>query len=292
MTKTAKISKEIFSYLRDNEKEVRLVLKSLEKRRKNDLSIELDNSSQTSQSAIVEVDLTGMKPIVLEGENAIRDMPVVQRKRKLVIPQPEPEQVEEEHNEDEHLEEEEEQNLGNISENEQDEEVEEQEEEEVEQEDAVILAQKLQDIVDNVYDAVMGTTFNRNITQVPVLELTEFNFDPLPATSSESLHLSSFNSLGLLAKNTRAISDGSYSLRCYNTYLGERSLVKQIMNQDNSKTEAQVIYSLKEKFQLFQTTTVDFELDWQVLKKCCSRGKALYDFMKELNLGTYCNSFY
>ena len=54
---------------------------------------------------------------------------------------------------EEQPEEDEEQNLGNNSE--------EEEQEEEEQEDAVILTQKLQDIVDNVYDAVIGSTFNR-----------------------------------------------------------------------------------------------------------------------------------
>ena len=96
MTKTAKISKDIFNYLRDNDKEAKQVLKSLEKRRKKDLPVELDNSSQISQTAIVEVDLTGMKPIVLEGEHAIRDMPVVSRKRKPVTPESEQEQIQEE----------------------------------------------------------------------------------------------------------------------------------------------------------------------------------------------------
>ena len=55
--------------------------------------MELDNSSQVSQSAIVEVDLTGMKPVVLEGQEAIRDMPVVPRKRKTVTLQSEQEQL-------------------------------------------------------------------------------------------------------------------------------------------------------------------------------------------------------
>ena len=47
------------------------------------LPVALEHSSEVSQSAILVIDLTGKKPIVVEGEKAIRDMPVVSRKKVI-----------------------------------------------------------------------------------------------------------------------------------------------------------------------------------------------------------------
>ena len=276
--KTAKISKEIYNYLRDNENEAKQVLKSLEKRRKKDLPMQLDNSSQISQSAIVEVDLTGMKPIVLEGQEATRDMPVVPRKRKTVTLQSEQEllQVEERHfqvPEEQQVDDEQEQEEGI---------------QELNEEEDGRLPEKLQIIVNDLYSSVNSPIFNRTVSQTPLLELNEFSFVPLTNNALETLHLSSFKDNGLLAEKTRTTSDSSYSLRCFNTYLAKQALVKKLMDVDPTKSEAQVLYSLCDR--ISQESYVDIE--WNQLKQCSKRGKALYDFMKELNLGTYCNSFY
>ena len=58
------------------------------------------------------------------------------------------------------------------------------------------------------------------------------------------------------------------------------------MDLDPTKTEAQVVYSLKDG--ISQGANVDIE--WNQLKQSSKRGKALYEFMKELRLGTYCKS--
>jgi len=302
MTKTAKISKEIFNYLRDNENEAKQVLKSLEKRRKKDLPMELDNSSQISQSAIVEVDLTGMKPVVLEGQEAIRDMPVVPRKRKTVTLQSEQEQLQEEDRQfqvPEEQEQEQEQEQGQeqeqvedilFQEHEEKEQEQEQEEEiqELIEEEDDVLPEKLQIIVNDLYSSVNSPIFNRTVSQTPLLELNEFSFVPLTNNALENLHLSSFKDNGLLAEKTRTSADSSYSLRCFNTYLAKQALVKKLMDIDPTKSEAQVLYSLNDR--ISQESNVDIE--WNQLKQCSKRGKALYDLMKELNLGTYCNLFY
>ena len=298
MTKTAKISKEIFNYLRDNENEAKQVLKSLEKRRKKDLPMELDNSSQISQSAIVEVDLTGRKPIVLEGQEAIRDMPVVPRKRKTVTLQSEQEQLQEEDRQfqvPEEQEQEQEQGQEQVEDilfQEHGEKEQEQEQEEeiqvlIEEEDDV-LPEKLQIIVNDLYSSVNSPIFNRTVSQTPLLELNEFSFVPLTNNALENLHLSSFKDNGLLAEKTRTSADSSYSLRCFNTYLAKQALVKKLMDIDPTKSEAQVLYSLNDRI----SQESNLEIEWNQLKQCSKRGKALYDLMKELNLGTYCNSFY
>ena len=297
--KTAKISKEIYNYLRDNENEAKQVLKSLEKRRKKDLPMQLDNSSQISQSAIVEVDLTGMKPIVLEGQEATRDMPVVPRKRKSVTPHSEQEllQVEERHfqvPEEQQVEAQEQLQVDDrpfqVPEEQQVDDEQEQEEgiQELNEEEDGRLPEKLQIIVNDLYSSVNSPIFNRTVSQTPLLELNEFSFVPLTNNALETLHLSSFKDNGLLAEKTRTTSDSSYSLRCFNTYLAKQALVKKLMDVDPTKSEAQVLYSLCDR--ISQESYVDIE--WNQLKQCSKRGKALYDFMKELNLGTYCNSFY
>ncbi len=81
--KVAKISKEHYNYLKENRKMIGQVIKSMDKREKNELSVGIEDSSELSQSAIVQVDLTGMKPTISEGGNAERDMPV--RKRKATV---------------------------------------------------------------------------------------------------------------------------------------------------------------------------------------------------------------
>ena len=266
------------------------VLKSFEKRRKKNLPVALEHSSEVSQSAILVVDLTGKKPIVVEGENAIRDMPVVSRKK--VIDSPEKE-LEYDLDDDQEEDAEEVENEA-VAEQEEfvkevvggEDEFEEAEKEvEFEEEEATRhLPEKLQDVVNDLYDSLIGPHFNRTMTQTPAVELNEFSFVPLSASSSESLHLASFKEKGILAEKTRSSAKSSYSLRCYNTYLARSALVEKIMELDPSKTEAQVIYSLREKVQALQGGS---EMDWENLKKCCFRGKALFEFNEELNLGTY-----
>ena len=225
-------------------------------------------------------------------------MPVVPRKRKTVTPhseqellqvedrhfqEPEEQQVDDQEQlqvEDRHFQEPVEQQ---VDEQEQEEGIQELNEEEDDR-----LPEKLQIIVNDLYSSVNSPIFNRTVSQTPLLELNEFSFVPLTNNALETLHLSSFKDNGLLAEKTRTTSDSSYSLRCFNTYLAKQALVKKLMDVDPTKSEAQVIYSLSDR--ISQESYVDIE--WNQLKQCSKRGKALYDFMKELNLGTYCNSFH
>ena len=237
--KTINISKEIFNFLRDNENTAKQVLKSFEKRRKKNLPVALEHSSEVSQSAILVVDLTGNKPIVVEGEEAVRDMPVVSRKKVIDSPEKavldndldadQEEEVEEEAGA--YQEEVDEEPVGKEgefeaeeqkeeeSEAEQEFEEEEEEDEEEEEPTRQRLPEKLQGIVDDLYDALTGPNFTRTITQTPTVELSEFSFVPLSTSSTESLHLASFKEKGILAEKTRSSAKSSYSLRCYNAYL-------------------------------------------------------------------------
>ena len=80
-----KITKEKFNFLKNNSKEAKQVLQFLEKRRKLNLSVDIDGSSQLSQAALLQVDLSGKYPIVPEGTEAIRDMPIVPRKKRRPV---------------------------------------------------------------------------------------------------------------------------------------------------------------------------------------------------------------
>lgn len=307
MSKTAKISKEIFNYLRNNENEAKQVLKSLEKRRKKDLPVEIDGSSQISQSALVEVDLTGMKRAVLDGVIAVRDMPIISRKRKSLTTQNEQEQLEEDDSQEpEEQQFDEPEQLQQFDEHEQLQELQDEESQEPEEqqlneeeqvevgsrvlsEDLVVgLPENLLLIVNDLYYSLKSPIFNPTLTQIPPVELNEFSFVPLTSNASETLHLSSFTNNGLLAEKTRNNADSSYSLRCFNTYLAMQAWVKKVMDLEPAKTETQVIYSLKDR--ISQGNNVDIE--WNHLKRCSRRGKALYEFMDQLNFGTFCITLY
>ena len=71
--KTAKISKKNYNFLKDNEEEVKQILKSLGKRKQKDLPVQVAGSSQLAENAPVVVDLSGMRPTVAEGVIAVRD---------------------------------------------------------------------------------------------------------------------------------------------------------------------------------------------------------------------------
>jgi hypothetical protein len=145
--------------------------------------------------------------------------------------------------------------------------------------------------VEDLDECLNSPLFNRTITQIPELEMSEFTFVPLSLNCSESLHLASFNEKGSLAEITKRTAKNSYSLRCYNTLLARRALVEKLTELNPSKTETQVITSLKELFRKSQATNVDINVDaeWHKLKQCAIRGKALFELMNELNLGTYGN---
>ena len=134
-----------------------------------------------------------------------------------------------------------------------------------------------------MYNSVNSPRFNCTISQTPTLELNEFTFVPLTNNALETLHVASFRDKGLLAEKTRATAESSYSLRCYNSYLSKQALVKKFMDLDPTKTE---VYSLKDGF----SEGANVDIEWNRLKQSSKRGKALYEFMNELNLGTYCKS--
>jgi hypothetical protein len=266
----------------------------LEKRRKSNLPIRVADSSDLSQSDIVEVDLTGKKPIVLEGEEPLRDMPVAVRKKRLVRVVHSP-LVQEEHNDSAEMGDKEDASDRNDwnSQEEQDDglggESEQGLEENVPTESQITIAPlstKLQVIVKDLYDSITSPNFNRTIVQMPTVVLDEFTFVPLSMSQSESLHMASLKEKALLAEKTRASANNSYSLRCFNAYLARRALIDKLKEIDPAKSESQIVYYLKERL-------VDFDLcdlNWENFKTCSYRGKAFADFMNGLNLGTYCKS--
>jgi hypothetical protein len=67
---------------KENRTLVDRVVKAMVKREKNELPVRIEGSSELSQTAIVQVDLTGMKPTISEGGNAERDMPVRKRRAR------------------------------------------------------------------------------------------------------------------------------------------------------------------------------------------------------------------
>ena len=117
--------------------------------------------------------------------------------------------------------------------------------------------------------------FQHNSLNILSLELSEFTFHPLSSDNSEYLHLASIKKHFELTERTRSASESFYSLRCYNTFLVKSALILKIMENDLSKNEAQAAYSLKDKLMAF-----DINFNWENFKTCCSRGKALTDFMK------------
>ena len=290
-----KITKEKLNYLKNNSLEAKQVLQVLEKRRKHNLSVDIEGSSELSQAALLKVDLSGKYPIVPEGTEAIRDMPIVTRKKRRPVPEQDEEEDQNDNQEqqdeaqEEHPKPEDEGSVGAlgivlvillttklVDDNADDSE----EEEAI----PIMLPARLQAIVDDVYDSV----FTNTITRCPDIDMEEYSFDPLTLSSSEALHVASFKSKLILAEVTRQSSGNTYALRCYNTFLSKSALVNKIKDQDPSKTDAQVAYSLKEKFLAFRSITDEVQLDWDCLKKSCSRGKALFEFMQALELGTYC----
>ena len=66
------------------------------------MPVRIEGSSDFSQSAVVKVDLTGMKPTVGEGEVAIRDLPVKKRKPKVIAQQTEEESQEDDSDDSDH----------------------------------------------------------------------------------------------------------------------------------------------------------------------------------------------
>jgi hypothetical protein len=157
--------------------------------------------------------------------------------------------------------------------------------ESVQSDQPVVLPERLLSIVKSLYDSVNSPEFTHTLSQVPSLELSEFSFHPLTTEDNEPLHLTSIKDRFDLTEKTRSALNRSYSLRCYNTFLAKRALVEKLMDVHTSQTESQVVYSLKDKLIISEK-----EINWYNLKKCCSRGKALFDFMDELNLGTFCKS--
>jgi len=287
--KTAKITKEQYNYLKDNRELAKKVIKAIEKRERQDLPVRIEGSSDLSQSAVVKVDLTGMKPTVGEGEVAIRDLTVKKRKPTVIAQQAEEQSQEDDSDHD-----------GGVYRSQESSQFQEERGADIEdglvsnQSDqssqrsdlAIQLPERLSSIVDALYDCVNSPTFTRHVTQTPSLELSEFTFHPLSSDDSESLHLASIKKHFELTERTRSSSERSYSLRCYNTFLVKSALVEKIMENDPTKSEAQVVYSLKDKLMAF-----DINFNRENFKTCCSRGKALTDFMKELDLDTYCKLY-
>jgi len=88
--------------LKDNRELAKKVIKLIEKRERQDLPVRIEGSSDLSQSAVVKVDLTGMKPTVGEGEVAIRDLPGKKRKPKVIAQQAEEESQEDDSDDSDH----------------------------------------------------------------------------------------------------------------------------------------------------------------------------------------------
>ena len=126
----------------------------------------------------------------------------------------------------------------------------------------------------------------KNGFNLPPLGTEELEFVPLSLQDSEQDHIASFKIRGLLADKTLVASEQSYALRCYNTYLAKWALVEKIMNLEPALTVAQVLYTLKEKYAQLYGATDNVVLEWGKMKRCAIRGKVLYDFMMNLNLGT------
>ena len=180
-----KITKDKFNYLKNNSKEAKQVLQLLEKRRKRNLPVDIDGSSELSQAALLQVDLTGKYPIVPEGREAIRDMPIVARKKRRPVPEQDEEEDQDENQEqqqeeapEEHAEPEDEANVGValgivvftlLTTKLADDNADDSEEEEA---IPIMLPARLQAIVDDVYDSVFTNTF----THCPDINMEEYSF--------------------------------------------------------------------------------------------------------------------
>ena len=278
---------------KDNEEEVKQILKSLGKRKQKDLPVQVAGSSQLAKNAPVVVDLSGMRPTVAEGVIAVRDMPIQNRRlqarnrrraAKRAVPEPQEEEQQQIEADQKH-----------DDEQDQDQDL---VEDQVDLEDHVQsptspplppstsiqhqLPVKLKEIVDNIYDIIGQEKW---VQSFPATALEEHSFVPLSLQDSEQDHFASFKKLGQLADQTLSASEQPYALRCYNTYLAQWTLVEKIMDLEPERTVAQVLYSLKEKYVRLQIGT-DVVLGWKKLKRCAVRGKVIYDFMMNLNLGT------
>ena len=317
-TENSKNQQKNYNFLKDNEEEVKQILKSLGKRKQKDLPVQVAGSSQLAENAPVVVDLSGMRPTVAEGVIAVRDMPIQNRRLQArnrrraaqrAVPEPQEEEQQQIEADQEH-----------DDEQDQDQDL---VEDQVDLEDHVQsptspplppsttiqqqptetppiqqptapqpqlprpIAQqqipvKLKEIVDNIYDIIGQEKW---VQSFPAIALEEHSFVPLSLQDSEQDHFASFKKLGQLADQTLSASEQSYALRCYNTYLAQWALVEKIMDLEPERTVAQVLYSLKEKYVRLQIGT-DVVLGWKKLKRCAVRGKVIYDFMMNLNLGT------
>ena len=78
--KTVKIKKSEYNFIKQNQENVMKVLKSLSKRQQHDLPVDVVVSFQVSQSFLVKVDSSGMRPTVAAGKLAVRDMPIQNRR--------------------------------------------------------------------------------------------------------------------------------------------------------------------------------------------------------------------
>ena len=303
--KSAKISKDNYNYLKENEQEATKILKTLKKRREKGLPVDVLDSSDLSQSTFVEIDLTGKKPIAREGVKTKRDMPIAHRRGSRRIEPRLHSQLSATHDisqqigeaiqvqsilrfdlkliyivdDDAHSMREELMVFASDSDDQQS----------VDGE----LPEALMNIVQDLYNSVLTDRFSRSIPLVTNIDLDELSFAPLSATMTESNHIDSFIELGNLANDTLSLAFNSYSLRCFNYHLAKTALVEKILSQNNHLSRTQALYSLKSLYRSTRVLALDYDQDlfdaeWDKLKQTAYRGKVLYEFMDELKLGTGC----
>ena len=112
--------------------------------------------------------------------------------------------------------------------------------------------------------------------------------------------METFKRLCHLAVKTDVVMSQSYALRCYNSFLMERVWMSYLAKENPEYSSNQISYSLKQRYITFCLETdgmflgsTDYDqlekaldVEWETMKRCTSRGKALVEFMEALNLGT------
>ena len=283
MTKIT-VPKDKFNYVKENKENVKKLIKVLDKREKAGKSVDVEDSSQLSQTALVEVDVSGRYSFVAEGEEAQLDLVVARRTMKRKTPEPVSTSGPSQESPEATTRDPERQHSP-------------------EPPAHVLLPEKLEKLKEELYKSVL----NLDLKQTPPLHIAEFLFEAHSIDVEEEAHITSLQEKGLLAHQTKVISDSSFSLRCFNTFKAEKSWFEKIRRETTETIslknryksyqidlwEAANVTSFQESHESFIASREDELLRlnsvWATLKKCSSRGKNLYEFVLGLNLGTKCN---
>jgi hypothetical protein len=145
------------------------------------------------------------------------------------------------------------------------------------------LPKHLSDIVNNLYSCLIDNNFDNELVQTPLLELSEFKMHTLSINENDYQHIQAIKNQFKLAEITRISLDRTYALRCFNTFLVKRVYIQKLMVNDSMMTDSEAISILKEKL-----TEAEPEIVWITFINCCSRGKKLFEFMHDLELGNNC----